>query len=240
MVKEPVVAYILSKPKESQVKDIAHQLIRIIGDMYPIPDQEIRIYVERILGALNAEQLQDILFRKWSYADKIKQKIKQHADNYAEERFNDLIKVGKIITEPSWHFPEMIIPGNTGASISKSLYECEGTMNNFETSVITAIAALPNIVFWHRNLGRGKGFCINGYKSNHYPDFIVGTRSGRIILIETKGDDRDNSDSQAKCRLGNRWEELAGGQFRYFMVFDQKHIPGAHNKDKARELISQL
>jgi type III restriction enzyme len=240
MVKEPVVAYILSKPKESQVKDIAHQLIRIIGDMYPIPDQEIRIYVERILGALNAEQLQDILFRKWSYADKIKLKIKQHADNYAEERFNDLIKVGKIITEPSWHFPEMIIPGNTGASISKSLYECEGTMNNFETSVITAIAALPNIVFWHRNLGRGKGFCINGYKSNHYPDFIVGTRSGRIILIETKGDDRDNSDSQAKCRLGNRWEELAGGQFRYFMVFDQKHIPGAHNKDKARELISQL
>lgn len=240
MVKEPVVAYILSKPKESQVKDIAHQLIRIIGDMYPIPDQEIRIYVERILGVLNAEQLQDILFRKWSYADKIKLKIKQHADNYAEERFNDLIKVGKIITEPSWHFPEMIIPGNTGASISKSLYEREGIMNDFETSIITAIAALPNIVFWHRNLGRGKGFCINGYKSNHYPDFIVATKSGRIILIETKGDDRDNSDSQAKCRLGNRWEELAGGQFRYFMIFDQKHIPGAHNKDKARELISQL
>ena len=113
-------------------------------------------------------------------------------------------------------------------------------MNNFETTIITDIAALPNIAFWHRNLGRGKGFSINGYKSNHYPDFIVGTKSGKIILIETKGDDRDNSDSQAKCRLGNKWAELSGSKFSYFMVFDKKAIEGAFNADKARELIRQL
>ncbi|MCJ8210657.1 DEAD/DEAH box helicase family protein [Mucilaginibacter sp. RS28] len=240
MIKEPVVTYILSKPQENRVKDIAHQLIRIIGDMYPIPDQEIRIYIERILGSLDAEQLQDILLRKQSYADKIKLKIKQHADAYAEERFNDLIKIGKVVTQPAWHFSEMIVPGITGASISKSLYEREGAMNDFETSVIETISALPNISFWHRNLGRGKGFCINGYQSNHYPDFIVGTRLGRIVLIETKGDDRDNSDSQAKCRLGNKWEELAGDSFRYFMVFNQKQLAGAYTKDRARELIREL
>jgi type III restriction enzyme len=240
MVKEPVVAYILSKPKDSQIKDISHQLIQMIGDMYPIADQEIRVYIERILSSLNAEQLQDILIRKLSYADKIKAKIKHHADNFAESRFNDLIKVGKIQAEPSWNFSELIVPGVLGASISKSLYEREGLMNNFETTIITDIAALPNIAFWHRNLGRGKGFSINGYKSNHYPDFIVGTKSGKIILIETKGDDRDNSDSQAKCRLGNKWAELAGTKFSYFMVFDKKAIDGAFNADKARELIRQL
>jgi type III restriction enzyme len=240
MMKEPVVAYILSKPKGSQVKDIAHQLIKMIGDMYPIADQEIRIYIERILNSLNAEQLQDILIRQLNYADKIKAKIKQHADNYAESRFNDLIKIGKITVEPSWNFPEMIIPGALGGSIGKSLYEREGVMNNFETTIITSIAALPNIIFWHRNLGRGKGFNINGYKSNHYPDFIAATRSGKIILIETKGDDRDNSDSMAKCRLGNRWAQLTGTQFSYFMVFDRLSIDGAFNADKARELIMQL
>jgi len=239
-VKEPVVAYILSKPKDNQVKDIAHQLIQIIGDMYPIADQEIRVYIERILNSLNAEQLQDILVRKLSYADKIKVKIKHQADNFAESRFNDLIKVGKIQAEPSWTFPELIVPGVLGAEISRSLYEREGLMNNFEITIITDIAALPNIVFWHRNLGRGKGFSINGYKSNHYPDFIVGTKSGKIILIETKGDDRDNSDSQAKCRLGNKWAELAGTKFSYFMVFDKKAIDGAFNADKAQELIRQL
>jgi type III restriction enzyme len=240
MVKEPVVAYILSKPKDNQIKDIAHQLIQMIGDMYPIADQEIRVYIERILSSLNAEQLQDILIRKLSYADRIKAKIRQHADNCAESRFNDLIKIGRIRAEPSWSFPELLVPGILGAAISKSLYEREGLMNNFETTVITDIAALPNIVFWHRNLGKGKGFSINGYKSNHYPDFIVGTKSGKIILIETKGDDRDNSDSQAKCRLGNKWAELAGEKFNYFMVFDKKSIDGAFNADKAQELIRQL
>ena len=240
LANEPVVDYILARPKDNQVKNIAHQLIQTIGDLYPIADQEIRVYVERILNSLNAEQLKDMLIRKLSYAEKIKAKIKQHADNFAETRFNDLIKIGKIQTEPSWSFPELIIPGVLGASISKSLYQHEGLMNNFETTIITEIAALPNVIFWHRNLGRGKGFSINGYKSNHYPDFIVGTKSGKIILIETKGDDRDNSDSLAKCRLGNKWAELGGAKFGYFMVFDKKANEGAFTADKARELIQQL
>ena len=116
-------------------------------------------------------------------------------------------------------------------------------MNNFETTVITDIACLSNISFWHRNLGRGKGFSINGFKSNHYPDFIVVSKSGKIIIIETKGDDRDNSDSAAKCRLGNKWSELAskgGTDYLYFMIFDKKAIEGAYNIDKAKELIRML
>jgi len=239
-VKDPIIDYILAKPKENQVKDIAHQLVQIVGDMYPIPDQEIRAYVERIIGQLNAEQLLDILARKWSYSDKIKAKIRLHADSYAESQFKDFVTVGKVFTEPAWTFPDVIVPGLLGASIGHSLYEREGNMNNFETSVITSIASLYNIAFWHRNLGRGKGFAINGFKSNHYPDFIVASKSGKIIIVETKGDDRDNSDSAAKCRLGNKWAELAGKGFLYFMVFDKKAIEGAYNVEKAKELIRQL
>lgn len=239
-IKDPIVDIILAKPKEGQIKDITHQLVQIVGDMYPIPDPEIRAYVERILKQLNPEQLQDILVRKWTYSDKIKARIRLHADTYAEGRFLDLIKIGKVTTTPTWNFPEMIVPGALGSSIGNSLYEREGAMNNFETTVITDIASLPNIVFWHRNLGRGKGFSINGYKSNHYPDFIAVSRSGKIIIIETKGDDRDNSDSSAKCRLGNKWAELAGKEFSYFMVFDKKVIPDAFTVEKAKELIRQL
>ena len=239
-VKDPIVEYILAKPKEGQIKDITHQLVQLVGDMYPIPDQEIRAYVERILKQLSPEQLQDILVRKWTYSDKIKAKIRFHADTYAEGRFTDLITIGKVSTVPTWNFPEMIVPGSLGASIGNSLYEREGAMNNFESTVITDIASLPNISFWHRNLGRGKGFSINGFKSNHYPDFIAVSKSGKVIIIETKGDDRDNSDSAAKCRLGNKWAELAGRNFLYFMVFDKKDIAGAYTVDKAKELIRQL
>jgi type III restriction enzyme len=239
-VKDPVVEYILAKPKEGKVKDIAHQIVRSVGDMYPIADQEIRIYVERILTNLNNEQLQDVLLRNVSYADKIKTKIRQHADAFAEQRFNDLVTVGKITVEPTWKFPSEIVPGILGSAIGHSLYEREGVMNNFETTVITDIASLPNIVFWHRNLGKGKGFAINGFKSNHYPDFIVATKSGKILLIETKGDDRDNSDSMAKCRLGKKWEELSGNKFRYFMIFEKNSFEGAYTVEKAKELIKQL
>lgn len=239
-VKEPMVEYILSKPKENQVKDIAHQIIQIVGNMYPISDQEIRKYIERILASLNPEQLQDILVRKWSYADKIKAKIRLHADAYAEEQFNDMVKIGKVVTKPTWQFPDAIVPGMLGGSISNSLYEREGSMNNFETTVITDIASLPNIAFWHRNLGRGKGFAINGFKSNHYPDFIVVTKSGNVILLETKGDDRDNPDSASKRRLGNKWADLSGKQFHYFMVYDKISPDGAFNSAKAKDLISML
>ncbi len=239
-IKDPVVKYILAKPKASQVKDITHQIIQIIGNMYPIADQEIRQYSERILEGLSTEQLQDILIRKYSYADKIKAKIRLHADAYAEVQFNDMVKIGKVSAKPNWKFSDAIVPGQLGGSISHSLYEREGSMNNFETTVITDIASLPNIAFWHRNLGRGKGYSINGFKSNHYPDFIIVTKSGNIILLETKGDDRDNPDSASKRRLGNKWADLAGKDYYYFMVYDKISPEGSFNRDKAKELIAKL
>jgi type III restriction enzyme len=239
-IKDPIIEHILAKPKEFQIKDIAHQLVQAVGNLYPIADQEVRSYIERIINQLNAEQLQDILIRKLSYSDKIKEKIRFHADNYAETRFNDFITIGKIEAVPLWKFPDVIVPGVLGADISNSLYEREGEMNNFEIKVISDIASLPNIAFWHRNLGRGKGFHINGFKSNHYPDFIALSKSGKVIIIETKGGDRDNSDSAAKCRLGSKWAELAGKDFLYFMIFEKNEVPGSFKLDKAIELIRQL
>ena len=73
--------------------------MQIIGNMYPIPDQEIKVYVGRILKGMNAEQMRDILVRKWSYTDKIKAKIRQLSDSYAEKRFMDLVKSKRIIAK---------------------------------------------------------------------------------------------------------------------------------------------
>ena len=48
-VKDPITEYILAKPQEQQITDITHQIMQIIGNIYPIADQEIKIYVGRIL-----------------------------------------------------------------------------------------------------------------------------------------------------------------------------------------------
>lgn len=239
-VKDPITEYILAKPQEQQITDITHQIMQIIGNIYPIADQEIKIYVGRIIKNMNAEQKRDILARKHSYKDKIKDKIRLLSDTYAEKQFLDLIKSKKINTKENWKLAKEIVPGNLGSSIGKSLYEREASMNNFEEQVIMDIGTSANVEFWHRNLERGKGFYINGFKANHYPDFILQTKSGKTILIETKGGHLDNTDSAAKCRLGNEWEKQAGNDFAYFMIFEKKEVDGAYTLDKAKELISGM
>ena len=240
VIKDPIAEYILAKPKENQIIDITHQIMQTVGNMYPIPDQEIKVYIGRILKSMNTEQLRDILVRKYSYTNKIKDKIRLLSDSYAGGRFLDLIKSKKINTKNNWKLGDEIVPGNLGSSIGNSLYEREGSMNNFEEKVIMEIGTSSNIAFWHRNLERGKGFYINGFKANHYPDFILQTKSGKIILIETKGDHLDNTDSEAKCRLGTEWEKQAGQDYAYFMIFDKKEVAGSYTLDKAKELISEM
>ena len=67
------------------------------------------------------------------------------------------------------------------------------------------------------------GFAINGF-INHYPDFIVRTRSGKIVIIETKGDHLANEETLAKLHLGRAWQAQAGPGYRYFLVFQDKDI----------------
>ena len=238
--REQAAEYIFSKPKESQVKDLMYMTVKQIGAMYPIPDADIKKYVGRILEDMSHQQLRDFLQHQPSYTALIKEKIRSLADAHAELIFNDWTETGKIGVKPVWAFRESIIPVRISANISNSLYTHEGEMNSLEQTFMMEVANYPNLVFWHRNLGKGKGFSLNGFKSEHYPDFILVTKRGKIILVETKGDDRDNSDSGSKLRLGKAWAQLSGPDYHYMMVFDKNAIAGAYNLDKAKELIRQM
>ena len=104
--------------------------------------------------------------------------------------------------------------------------------------MINEIANLENILFWHR-IEERKGFRINGF-INHYPDFLVVTKRGKKMLIESKGDDRDNSDSVRKLKLGSAWASKAGNDYRYFMVFENNPIEGAFRIDELVNVVGQL
>ena len=66
-----------------------------------------------------------------------------------------------------------------------------------------------------------KGFAING-AVNAYPDLMVRTESGKLLLIETKGDQLENSESREKAEIGAKWAEMAGRMYKYYMVFEDK------------------
>ena len=52
-------------------------------------------------------------------------------------------------------------------------------------------------------------------------------RSGMTLLIETKGDHLANAETADKLWLGNKWADLAGDNYKYFMVFQSKEVDGA-------------
>ena len=79
-------------------------------------------------------------------------------------------------------------------------------MNKLEQKLIMELTALPNVRWWHRNISR-QGFCINGY-INHYPDILIMTEKGKVILAETKGEHLKNDDSREvmqETSIGISW-----------------------------------
>jgi type III restriction enzyme len=239
-VREKFNKYILSLDKSGQIFNLTARLFQLIGNLYPIDDNDAKTYIGRIVAQMSAEQINDCLERDMAYVRKIKQKINALQDAHAYKTFTNWLDVEKITVEPMFSLPPVISPKGKAPDIAKSLYLTEDSINNFEHRIINDIAQLDNIVWWHRNLSKGKGFCINGAFVNHYPDFIVKTKAGRMLIIETKGDDRDNSDSANKLKLGKEWANKAGSQYRYLMIFDNKPIEGAERLQDALSKIGQL
>lgn len=235
-VKESVLNYILDPSrKESRVKNFTKRLMDLIGNMFPIPDKEIERYINRILEDFKDEQFSNLAANEYTYKDKIKYKIIALSEQFAEQKFKDFLATDKVFIKPSFTLPKSISPGDIAKDITKSLYEKEGSMNGFEERVINEIGNMTNIAFWTRNIER-KGFRINGFV-NHYPDFIIRTKSGKTILLETKG---DHLDAEQKIRLGAFWENKAGNNYRYFMVYDRRTVDGAYKLEDFLNLIKDI
>ncbi|MHA7600672.1 DEAD/DEAH box helicase [Alicycliphilus sp. T452] len=231
--------YLLALSQESQVMNLVSRLAELVGNMYPITDPEVKEYIRRVVTGMNAEQIRDCIERDVAYVRKIKQKISTLANVHALKNFTDMLDVDRIAVQPSYALPETITPSANASAVPKSLYVTEAAMGDFERRLINDVANLDSVQWWHRNGSRGKGFRINGFL-NHYPDFIVKTKAGRIIALETKGDDRDNTDSELKLKLGKLWEAKAGRDYRYMMVFDSNPIDGAERLADALAKIRQL
>lgn len=238
--KSILVDTILSKPKASQLAQVSHMLVHKLGEMYPIKQQELTQYVSRVFENLSTEQIRDVIQNEFNYVSILKKKIQSFLDEYARQQFNMFIASNQIEVKESFALPETIMPLSPSIPIGKSLYEREDSMNKFEQKMIMEIASLENVKFWHKNLSRGKGFYINGFESNHYPDFIIQTHKGNLILIETKGDHLDNDESKRKRELGRVWAEKAGNSFKYFMVFESKQVEDAFTPQRIIEVLSNL
>ena len=239
IVKEAFVKYISTLSPEGKIDQISKRLTKLIKKVDEIALLQITAYIKKVIEPLDSEKITEIANNELIYSDIFKKKIKELSTKYAQENFVKMLDKGKVVCKPTFKFSKSIQPKNTLQGITKNLYIEEGEMNDFEKKVINEIANLDSVVFWHRNLERGKGFELNGF-INHYPDFIVKMKNGKTIVIETKGDHLDGSDSQNKLNLGQKWASKAGDEYRYFMVFESKKLDGAKTIPEILDILSGM
>lgn len=210
-----------------------------LGKMPPLADSDLLAYINKLLARLTPGELDQVLEQQHAYVDAIRKRVRLEIQQFAHRRFQEWLGLGKIELRESFAFAPQIAPRQKSLyAAENSLYLREERGNGLEERMAEFLMDCDNVRWWHRNPS-SKGFAING-AINHYPDFIVCLRSGVILLLETKGGDRDNSDSAAKIELGRHWEAQAGRGYRYRMVFESAPAEGAINWAQACELAQRL
>ena len=204
--------------------------------------RDIADYVGRVVGQLPVSVRNQLSVELLpSFVQCVRDKIDDLAKQHKCDVFKRKINENSVTIKPNYKLPCEIQPFATLSHIDKSLYAAEyDDMNGDELAVIQGIAGKDNVKWWHRIKER-KGFCINGF-IKHYPDFMVFTEKGNVIMVEVKGSHLDGSDSQAKAELGRIWADTAGARYKYFMVFlkDGDKVSGSLKIDAFLNTIEML
>lgn len=227
-------------PDEQKLQACINSISSAISRYDNVKDEEVRQYLKRVFEGLTENEIDQALQSINAYGRAVEEKIRNLQNEYRKKTFSRKAEADLSVS-PLYSFPKVITPAKAVSSIPKSLYEAESNdMNNFEWTMANAMAQMDNVKWWHRNIER-KGFFINGF-INHYPDFIVMTKAGRILMVETKGDQLLNDDSRDKLLLGRKWASMAGISYRYFMVFESidPNLDGAFAKEDFLNLLKKL
>lgn len=231
--------YIEGLNANDKIKWLSSKVVNMLKNKYnAISERSIRFYIKDVLKSTDTFNLQYLANNLLNTCETFDKKIGLLTGEYKMKQFEKLLDLGKIFCKESYALPPAISIKGKLLGITKSLYTEEEAVDGFENNVISQIASLDNVSFWHRNQERGKGFYINGF-INHYPDFIVVLASGKVLMVETKGGHLDGSNSEQKNTLGRSWANKAGEKFKYFMVFD-KPVEGAYSLPDFLNIAKQL
>lgn len=87
-----------------------------------------------------------------------------------------------------------------------------------------AIDGIPEIKYWIRNLVKRDqaSFWLPLAHGKFYPDFVCELKSGKMLVVEYKGDAYvTNDDSAEKRAIGDKWAELSNDKCLFIMAVEQ-------------------
>ena len=229
-----------TQPSEKRLSLCKGIIKQKLSKMNCVNDRELDEYIDRVIGTMSEDQLSELEQSPYPYVVKIQGKVKELIAQHRSSVFDTWLEQDKISCLPNYALPAVISPTAFTSMVPKSLYTAEEDMNEYEFKVVWALSELGNVKWWHRNISR-LGFQING-PVHAYPDIIVMLHSGKILMVETKGDHLDNDESKEKAKIGDQWAKLAGKQYKYYMVFETKQpdYPGAYSLERFMEIVKGL
>lgn len=193
-------------------------------------EDQMKAYIRRIVEDMGQPTVEACFDSVGSVAKCVQDAVRGLASEHCEKRFKMMLTSGAVVCEPSYELPGSFRLARPTTSFAQTLYEAEeGGMDGIELKMADLLSNSGRIRWWHRVVERREGeFCINGF-INHYPDFLAQTTDGVVLAIETKGGHLIGEDSEAKLRLGTRWADMAGREYRYVMVFESQKLDMANS-----------
>ena len=196
-------------------------------------------YVRRALAYLVEKRaLPFTALVRWKFvlAKVLAQKISQHRQRAANDRYQQTLFGPQAVVETSFKFefgftPTGYAPHWTYAGhpyqFKKHYYVTVGELKNKgeEYECAKALDMTSGVKHWVRNLER-RGFWLPLADRNFYPDFVAELTDGRILVVEHKGEVyATNDDSKEKCNIGFLWEEKSDGKALFLMTVVEKGKP---------------
>lgn len=241
---ETFKSYLETIKPEYRIKECTESIYQRLDRRFDyITGSDLHAYVQAIVDNMTNDELITLPDNITSITERIYRHIDNLIKEYRYENFLRMVELNKIKARETYSFPTQINPLQHTNRLTKSLYKEErDDLNDYEFQVINRLISC-DIKWWHRIIARKENeFNINAF-TNHYPDFVVCTKNGTIVLVEVKGEDRDGTDSQQKVKLGRVWQSLSGNEkFKYFMVFVNQAMreEGSISLDELAEIIRRL
>jgi type III restriction enzyme len=233
-------AYLATLSLDSKRKQLAGLVSNWLGKMPPLGEPDLRAYIDKLLGRMESGEIEGVLEQQHVFVAAVRKRVRLEMANFRRKTFTQWVRTQEVFAADSFAFPSEVHPVDLYPPSENTLYEREerARSTTLESAMADWLATAENVRWWHRN-HQTQGYCLNG-PINHYPDFIVRTRRGALVLIETKGEHLQNDDSELKVELGKHWERCTGRGYHYIMVFDQVPVEGAINWQDAIDMLTRI
>lgn len=145
--------------------------------------------------------------------------IKQHFDALFDDTSYFTVDPERVFTFDPNNYPAPAPMRDIG-QFNKHYYKLIDRMNGEETKFAEFIEGLEEVDFWVRNIEREPNFAfwLQTSTDRFYPDFIIKLKSGKILVVEYKGEHLKNDDTKEKENLGLAWANL-NDNAEFAMVF---------------------